>query len=346
MSAQMKAVVIYEQGGCDVLKSEVVETPSPGIGEVLIKVRACALNHLDIWCRSGLPGVALPLILGCDVAGEVTEVGPGVSHVKAGDRVLCDPGLSCGTCAECLAGMENVCRSYHILGSGRNGGYAEYVNIPAVNCFPIPSALSFHQAAAIPLVFITAWHMLVTRVRVRTGETVLIIGGGSGVGSAAIQIARLHHCRVIASVGNEEKAQMARELGADEVILHNQENISEAVKKLTDKRGADIIFEHVGPAVFSDCLSSLATNGRLVTCGATTGAKVQVDIPRLFMKHQAIYGSIMGTRSEMARWLPLFSRGLLKPVLDNVFPLAEAAAAHELLESRKHFGKVVLDPTV
>lgn len=346
MKATMKAMVVEEQGGPDVIKPQEVATPKPGVGEVLLKVRACALNHLDLWVRSGLPGVKLPLILGCDVAGEVEERGEGVTHLSSGDKVMIDPGLSCGVCRQCLAGEENLCRSYHILGAGRNGGYAEYVTVPAVNCFPIPAHLDFHQAASIPLVFLTSWHMLVVRAQIKVNETVLVVGGGSGVGSAAIQIARLFHCRVIATVGSEEKAARARELGAEEVIIHSRESISEEVKRLTGKAGVDIIFEHVGPAVFEQCQASLATGGRIVTCGATTGPKVEVEIPRLFMKHQTIYGSTMGTKRDMFALLPFFSKGLLKPVVDTVLPLAEARKAHEILEARQQFGKLVLDPTI
>jgi NADPH:quinone reductase-like Zn-dependent oxidoreductase len=346
MKGSMKAVVVHEPGAPSVLKSEQVPVPQAGIGEVLLAVRGCALNHLDVWCRSGLPGVKMPLILGCDVSGEIKELGAGVNNVKVGDKVLVAPGLSCQTCAQCVAGHENLCRFYHILGAGRDGGYAEYVNVPAVNCYPLPRGLSFHQAAAIPLVFMTAWHMLVTRAAIKMGETVLVIGAGSGVGSAAIQIAKLYQCRIIATAGNEEKAKLASELGANEVIIHSKQKIADEVKKLTEKRGVDVIFEHVGPAVFEDCLASLSTGGRLVTCGGTTGAKVEVDIPRLFMKQQTIYGSMMGTKGEMCQWLPLFDKGILRPVVDNVFPLGEAIAAHELLESRRQFGKVVLDPTV
>jgi NADPH:quinone reductase-like Zn-dependent oxidoreductase len=346
MKATMKAMVMREHGPASVVKPEEVHTPKPGGHDVLIKVRGCALNHLDVWTRAGIPGIKLPLILGCDVAGEVVERGHGVTHLNEGDKVLISPGFSCGVCKECIAGDENLCRYYHILGSGRDGGYAEYVAVPAVNCFRMPEGLSFHQGAAIPLVFITAWHMLVTRVGLKMNETVLVIGGGSGVGSAAIQIAKLFHCRVIATVGNEDKAKLAAELGADEIIVHSKQSIADEVKRLTNRAGVEVIFEHVGPATFGDCLASLATGGRLVTCGATTGAKAEIDITRLFMKHQAVYGSIMGTKREFADLLPFFSKGLLKPVVDTVLPLAEAPKAHEILESRKQFGKVVLDPTL
>lgn len=346
MKATMKAMVVREHGPASVIKPEEVHTPKPGSHDALIKVRGCALNHLDVWCRSGIPGIKLPLILGCDVAGEVVEKGHGVTHLAQGDKVLVSPGLSCGFCRQCLAGEENLCRFYHILGAGRDGGYAEYVAVPAVNCFPIPAGLDFHQAAAIPLVFITAWHMLLARAQIEANETVLVVGGGSGVGSAAIQIAKLHYCRVITTVGNDDKARRARELGADEIIIHSRQNIADEVRKLTDKKGVEVVFEHVGPAVFSDCLASLATGGRLVTCGATTGAKSEIDITRLFMKHQTIYGSIMGNKRELVDLLPFFSTGKLKPVVDTVLPLAEAEKAHEILDARKQFGKVVLDPTL
>lgn len=344
MPAQMKAMVIEQQGSPAVIRNQQLPVPELGAGEVLIKVRGCALNHLDIWCRSGLPGVKLPLILGCDVAGEIVEMAKGVNHLQIGDKILVDPGLACGNCRPCLAGQENLCRYYHILGAGRNGGYAEYVNVPAVNCFPIPNTLNFHQAAALPLVFLTAWHMLISRCGLQSSDTVLIVGGSSGVGTAAIQIAKLFHCRVITTVGNEEKANLAKKLGADEIIIHSQQQIAKEVKRLTDKRGVDIVFEHVGPAVMPDCLASLAINGRLVTCGATTGPKIEIDVPRLFMKHQSILGSIMGTKDELFEMLPLFEKGLLKPIIDKIFPLAEAKAAHEYMETREHFGKIVLDP--
>ncbi len=346
MEGEMRAVVVRNQGDPSVLVPESVNIPKTSHNEVLVRVRGCALNHLDVWCRSSLPGVKLPIILGCDVAGEIVELGAGGSNLAIGDRVLVSPGLSCGTCTHCLAGDENLCRFYHILGAGRNGGYAEYVNVPAANCFVIPPNLNFQQAAAIPLVFVTAWHMLTSRAAIRLGETLLVVGGGSGVGSAAIQIGKLLHCHVIATVGNAEKAQLAKELGADEVINHSEQKIAAEVKRLTDKRGVDVVFEHVGPAVFADCLAALANNGRLVTCGATTGPTVEVDIPRLFMKHQSILGSIMGTKAELAHMMPFFASGQLMPVVDRVFALNDARAAHEYMEGRQQFGKIVLDPAL
>jgi NADPH:quinone reductase-like Zn-dependent oxidoreductase len=341
-SRSMRAVVVHQQGDPSVLKMEQVPVPKLKHQDVLVRVRACALNHLDIWCRRSLPNVPLPIILGCDVAGEIAEVGADVSHIKIGQKVLVSPGISCGTCLHCLDGDEHLCRFYQIIGEDRNGGYAEYVDVPAVNCFPIPLRLDFEQAAAIPLVFLTAWHMLAARAQLKMGETVLVIGGGSGVGSAAIQIARLFHCRVITTVGSEDKAKLARELGAHEVINHAKQSIAEEIRRLTGKQGVDVIFEHVGPAVWKDCLSALAINGRLVTCGGTTGPKVEIDLPRLFMKQQSILGSKMGTKRELADMLPYFEQGLLKPVIDRVLPLEEVRKAHELIESRSQFGKIVL----
>ncbi len=344
MTAAMKAMLVREHGGPGAITASQLPRPEPGVGEVLLQVRATALNHLDVWCRQGIPGIKLPLVLGCDVAGEVAEVGPGVEHIGQGDKVLVSPGLSCNTCRYCLKGLDNLCRFYHILGAGRNGGYAEYVSVPAVNCLPIPEPLDFYEAASVPLTFLTAWHMLVSRTGLRPGETVLVVGGGSGVGVAAIQIAKLLRAYVFATVGNEEKAAKAKEMGADAVIVHSRESIVDQVKQLTGKAGVNVVFEHVGPAVFSDCLSSLAVNGRLVTCGATTGPTAEIDITRLFMKHQSIYGSIMGTKAELIELLPFFTQGLLRPVVYKVLPLSEAVRAHELMESRQHFGKIVLDP--
>jgi NADPH:quinone reductase-like Zn-dependent oxidoreductase len=346
MIETMQAMIVEAHGGPEVIKPVRLPRPEPAFDQVVVAVKACALNHLDLWVRKGIPGIKLPIILGCDIAGEIAALGEGVTHLKVGDKILVCPGISCGHCQYCLSGEENLCRHYQILGENCDGGYAEFVAVPARNCFAIPKVLNFHQAAAIPLVFMTAWHMLVSRVQMKMNETVLVVGGGSGVGSAAIQIAKLYRCHVITTVGDEEKAKQAKALGADDVIIHTKQKIKDEVKRITDKRGVDIVFEHVGPAVFPDCLQSLAKGGRLVTCGATTGPTAEVDLPRLFMKHQAIYGSIMGTMSEIAYFLPFFDQGLLKPVVDTVLPLSQAKQAHELLESRKQFGKVVLDPTI
>ncbi len=341
----MKAVRFHQHGGPEQLCFEDAPDPVPGPGEVMVRVKACALNFLDIWERRGLPGVVLPLphISGSDVSGIIETVGPGITHLSPGTRTILCPGLSCMHCQACLGGRDNECREYSVLGFIRDGGYAELLKIPAVNAFPFPENLGFHQAAAVPLVFMTAWHMLVTKCRIREGDDVLIIGAGSGVGSAAIQIARHFRARVLSTAGSEEKLQKALELGAHHVIHHGRQSVHEEVKRITGRRGADIVFEHVGSATWAESLSSLAPGGKLVTCGATTGSDVRLDLRHLFAKEISILGSYMGTKQELLRVLDLIRSGVLRPVVSDVMPLREAARAQAMLEDRKHFGKVVLE---
>jgi NADPH:quinone reductase-like Zn-dependent oxidoreductase len=340
----MKAVRFHKHGGPEVLIYEDAPDPSPGPGEVVVRVKACALNYLDIWERRGLPGIGFnfPHISGSDVAGIIESVGPGVQHVRPGEKTLVNPGLSCMNCEYCFQGNDNLCRSYSVLGYYTDGGYAELLKVPAVNALPYPADLDFTEAAAIPLVFMTAWHMLVNRCRLRNGETVLVLGAGSGVGSAAIQIARLFHARIIATAGSEAKLEKARALGVDHVIDHSRQKISAEVRRITEKRGADVVFEHVGSATWDESLASLAHHGRLVTCGATTGYDVSVDLRHLFAKQISLLGSYMGSKHELMTVLNFVRQGLLKPVVSDVFPLAEAAGAQSLIENRDHFGKVVL----
>jgi len=342
----MKAIVFDQHGGPDVLHYRDCPEPELRSGEVLVRVRAVALNHLDLWVRRGIPGVPIPLphIPGSDVAGVVAQVGPNVSRVRWDDKVLLAPGVTCGKCAKCLAGLDNYCAHFTNLGYLIDGGCADYVRVPEVNCFPLPQNLSFEQAAAVPLVFQTAWHMLITRAQLQPGEEVLVLGAGSGVGSAAIQIAKLLGCRVIATAGNDAKLAKARELGADEGINHKTQKIKDEVRRLTAKRGVDIVFEHVGAATWDDSVASLARGGRLVTCGATTGHDAKIDLRFLFSRQLSILGSYMGTKAEFATILTLVSSGRLKPVVDRTFPLAECVAAHTYLESGEQFGKVVLLP--
>lgn len=342
----MKAVVIPSHGGPEVLRY--MESPEPKISptEVLLRVRACALNHLDLWVRQGLPGItfSLPLIPGSDISGEIVQVGELVTRVRVGDRVLLSPGVSCGQCEACSAGNDNMCRKYTLFGYGRDGGCAEYVKAPEVNAIPIPGDLSFEEAAAVPLVFLTAWHMLVTRARLRPGEDILVLGAGSGVGSAAIQIAKLTGARVMATAGTPEKLERARQLGADEVVNHSTQRIAVEAKRWTARRGVDVVFEHVGESTWEQSVSSLAIGGRLITCGATTGARVRVDLRILFARQLSLLGSYMGSRAELYAVLKLFGERKLHPVIDRVLPLSEAAAAHTLLERREQFGKIVLLP--
>lgn len=342
----MKAVVFDAHGGPEVLELREVADPVARAGEAVVEVMACGVNHLDLWVRRGLRGLDLemPHILGNDVAGRVAAVGEGVTHVRPGDRVVVLPTLSCGVCPACYAGDDNLCRDYDVLGRRRNGGYAERVAVPAANLLPCPESLAWEEAAAIPLVFLTAWHMLVGRAALRPGETVLVIGGGSGVGSAAIQIARLIGARVIATAGSDPKLERARALGAHEAVSHGAADFAKQVLALTGGAGVDVVLEHVGGAVFEQAARALARNGRLVTCGATIGGKVTLDVNALFGKHLALMGSWMGRRSELVEVLTFVRSGALQPVVDSVMPLAEARRAHEKLEAREAFGKIVLVP--
>ena len=340
----MKAVVFSEHGSPNVLRYTEVPEPRIGAHEVLVRVRACAVNHRDLLVRQGATGsgVSFPHILGSDIAGEVAKVGEGVSNVRVGDPILLAPGISCGHCEECTAGRDNFCRDYTVFGSRLPGGYAEYVKAPAANVLPMPANLTFEEAAAIPFVFMSAWHMLITRAALRPAEQVLVIGAASGVGSAAIQIAKVAGARVIATAGSESKLAKAKELGADDALLYEGGELAKDVRRLTHNRGVDVVFEHVGQATWEQSILSLATGGRLVTCGATTGREGRINITYLFFNHLSIIGSFMGSKSELYSVLALVERGLLKPVVDCVMPLERAADAHARLEHRQQFGKIIL----
>ena len=340
----MKAVRIHEFGGPEVLRYEDVPDPQPRKDQVLIRVKACAMNHLDIWVRKGLPGITLPRILGSDIAGEIVEVGEYVSGFKTGQRVIVAPMHFCNRCAKCVAGLQNQCREFTVLGNGVDGGNCELIAVPAVNVIPIPDHLDFNRAASVPLVFLTAWHMLVGRAGIRPGQTVLVLGAGSGVGIAAIQIAKLFHARVITTAGDEKKLEKARALGADYGINHYQQKISQEVRRITEKEGVDIVVEHVGAATWDESMKSLKPGGTIVTCGATTGHEVAFDLRFLFSRQLSFLGSYMGTMAELHDVLAHVFAGRLKPVVDRSFPLKEARAAHEYLEASQMFGKVVLSP--
>jgi NADPH:quinone reductase-like Zn-dependent oxidoreductase len=342
----MKAVVFDRHGGPEVLELREVPDPKPAPGEAVLRVRACGINHLDLWVRAGLPGleVQMPHILGNDVVGELLELAPDVTSVRVGDRVWVHPTLSCGTCTACRAGDDNLCRQYDVLGRRRNGGYAERVAVPAGNCLSYPGDMPWEQAAAMPLVFLTAWHMLVTRARLREGEDCLVMGASGGVGTAAVQVAKHLGARVIAVAGSWDKLQKLRALGADEVIDHTAMDVTAEARALTNKKGVEVVFEHVGGEVFEAGVAALAKNGRLVTCGATIGHTATLDLNLLFGRHLALYGSWMGTRAESLAVLEQVRAGRLHAVVDSVLPLDEARRAHERIETRQHFGKVVLVP--
>ncbi len=340
----MKAVRFHQHGGPEVLRYEDAPDPEPGPGEVIVRVRACALNHLDLWARRGLPGVSLslPHIPGSDVAGDVVAANaPGVT---IGRRVMVQPGVSCGRCLACLGGNDHQCPHYQVLGFQHlSGGYAELVRVPVPNIVPIPDEMDYVKAAAFPLTFLTAWHMLMTRARLRRGDDVLVLAAGSGVGQAAVQVAFLHGARVFATVGSPAKAEKARALGAYEVIDHQATNVAEEILRFTNRRGVDVVIEHVGQATWRRSVRALARGGRLVTCGATTGYDAAIDLRALFAKGLSILGSYMGSKEELLRAARFFFGGQLTPVIDSTFALADAASAHRRLEASDHFGKIVLE---
>jgi NADPH:quinone reductase-like Zn-dependent oxidoreductase len=342
----MKAVIFAQHGGPEVLQFTDAADPQIRADEVLIEVRACALNHLDVWVRGGLPGIKIPLphILGNDVAGVVRAAGDLVSWVRPGDEVMLQPGLSCGHCLQCLAGHDNMCDTYDILGYRRDGGYADLLAAPGVNVIPKPQNLSWPEAAALPLVTLTAWHMLVSQARVQPGEDVLIHAAGSGVGSLGIQIAKLLGARVIATAGADEKLAKARELGADETVNYTRDDWPREVRRLTDRRGVDVVFEHTGEATWAGSLVSLKQGGRLVTCGATSGFEARTDLRQVFYRHLTILGSMMGSKAELLSAMKFIRSGQIRAVVDRTLPLADARQAHELMEDRAQFGKLVLLP--
>ncbi len=341
---QTEAVVLRTHGGPEVLVRETIELPEPGAREARVRVRAVALNHLDMWVRRGLPNLKLeyPHRLGADIVGEVEALGPGARGAKVGDKVVVSPGVSCGVCERCLSGQDNLCRQYAILGEHTQGGYSRHVVVPDANLLPYPGDLPFTEVAAIPLVFLTAWQMVVDKARVRPGQTVLVQAAGSGVSSAAIQIAKLHGARVIATTGTDAKMERARALGADEVINYATQDFVAEVKKLTGKRGADVVIEHVGGEVMTKSVVATASGGRIVTCGATAGFEPKIDLRHVFFRQVEILGSTMGSKGTLFAILEHVKAGRLKPVVDRVLPLWDAAEGHRLLESRAVFGKVVL----
>lgn len=343
----MRAILFHTHGGPEVLEYAEVPTPQPGAGQVLVRLQAAALNRLDLFVRVGWPGIKLayPHIPGADGAGEITSVGAGVTRLKVGERVVINSNLSCGACGYCLAGQDNRCQGWGLLGETRNGTYAEYVVIPAVNAYPMPDGYDVGAAAAAGLVFHTAWHSLIGRANLRPGESVLIVGASGGVNTAAIQIARYAGATVYVVGSSREKLKLAESLGADYLIDRSQEeNWSKTVYQMTNKRGVDVVVDNVG-ATFPLSFRAARKGGRILTVGNTAGAKVEIDNRFIFGKHLSLIGSTMGTHSDFAAVMRLVFAGALKPVVDRVYPLSQAPQAQERLEAGEQMGKIVLKMT-
>ncbi|VCU53556.1 Alcohol dehydrogenase [Thermus thermophilus] len=340
----MRAVVMRARGGPEVLEVAELPVPEPGPKEVRVRLKAAALNHLDVWVRKGVasPKLPLPHVLGADGSGVVDAVGPGVEGFAPGDEVVINPGLSCGRCERCLAGEDNLCPRYQILGEHRHGTYAEYVVLPEANLAPKPKNLSFEEAAAIPLTFLTAWQMVVDKLQVRPGEEVLVMAAGSGVSVAAIQIAKLFGARVIATAGSEEKLRRAKALGADETVNYTHPDWPKEVRRLTGGKGADKVVDHTGALYFEGVIKATANGGRIAIAGASSGYEGTLPFAHVFYRQLSILGSTMASKSRLFPILRFVEEGKLKPVVGQILPLEGAAEGHRLLEERRVFGKVVL----
>lgn len=343
---KMRAIIFKKHGSTENLEYTYTERPKPGPGEVLIKVRACALNHLDLWTLAGMPGVTIPLphILGCDIAGQVAELGTGVKKTLMGRRVIVAPGISCGHCEHCKSGWDSLCAKYQILGLQRNGGYAQYAVVPARNIIIVSKKLPYEKWAAVPLVFLTAWHVLVTRTQLKKGETALIHAAGSGVGSAGIQIAKYLGAKVATTIGNDKKAARAKQLGADHIVNYRKKEFHEDILTWTKMRGVDVVLEHIGPETFSKSIACLAKKGRLATCGVTSGPSTQINLRTIFARQISIMGCYIGGLPELLKVVKLMESGKLQPVIDEIFPLREASKAIQRMEERANFGKIILVP--
>ena len=347
----MKAIAFTEQGETDVLQYQQIDDPVIGPDEILIKVKACSVNYLDIHARRNRPEIkrkleetGKPHILGSDIAGEIADISGNHPHLKIGDRILLAPCIPCGVCSDCLSGYENLCDTQELLGFQTNGGYAEYVKAPAINAIPIADTLSFTEASALPIAYLTAWHMLITRAQLSAEDDILILGSGGSVGSAGLQIARLVGARIFATASTDEKLERAKQYGADVTINYKDVDFSEVILEETNGRGVDVVLEHIGAATWEQSINSLAKNGRLVSCGVTTGNIGEINIRKMYQKQLTLMGSALGTPSELRTLVRLAEQQKLVPIIDSTLPLKQATEAHQLLESRKNFGKVCLIP--
>lgn len=330
----MKALRIHEFGGPEVLRWEEIPDPKPGPGQVLLEIKAASINHLDIWVRKGLPGIQLPRILGCDAAG-----------LAEGKRVLLNPAYACGVCEFCSRGDMSMCMQYGIWGEHTDGTDAQFIAVPRTSLIPIPDSMSFEEAAAAPLAFVTAWRMMISRGRLEPAEDVLIWSAGAGVGTVCLQLAIQAGARVIATASTDDKCERLRALGADVVLNHAREDVVKRVKDLTARRGVDLVVDYIGKDTWAKSLALARRGGRIVTCGATSGHDPAEDLRHIFYRQLEVIGCTMGNNQELQAALKLFFAGKLKPVVDRILPMKEAAEAHRLIESRKVFGKLVLIPT-
>ena len=347
----MKAIAFTKQGEIDVLQYQEVTEPTLEPDEILVKVKACAVNYLDIHARRDRPEIkqklsetGTPHILGSDIAGEIAEIYGTSPELTIGDRVLLAPCIPCGVCSDCINGYENLCDTQQLLGFQTDGGYAAFVKAPAKNAIRIGDDVSFVDAAALPIAYLTAWHMLITRAQLRAGDDVLILGVGGSVGSAALQIAKLVGARIFATASTDVKLARAKEFGADVTINYTDVNFSEVILSETDGRGVDVVLEHVGAATWEESIRSLAKNGRLVSCGVTTGNMGQINIRKMYQKQLTLMGSALGTVTELRTLVRLLEQQRLRPIIDRTLPLPQAAEAHRLLEARQNFGKICLLP--
>jgi len=331
----MKAVRVSKPGGLDALELADVPEPKPGPGELTLDVRSASINHLDLWVRKGLPGLKYPIILGSDAAGIIRETGR---------PALLSPSTSCGTCEFCASGSKSLCLKYAIFGEHRDGAQAKLICVPAENLIPIPSSLSFDEAAAAPLVYLTAWRMMITRGRLAPSEDILIWSAGAGVGVACLQLARLSGARVIATASTEEKCAKLRDIGAHFVLNHNKEDVVRRIKELTGKRGVDLVVDYIGKDTWGRSIQVVRRGGRIVTCGATSGYDPAEDLRQIFYRQIEIIGCTMGNNKELHDALRPIFEGRIRPVIDSVMPMADVAAAHERIEKRAAFGKIILKP--
>lgn len=342
----MKAIRIHKHGDVDVLKIDDISMPQIHENEILVRIKAASLNHLDLWVRKGIPGVPLPMIMGSDGSGTIAEIGKKVEtsyNFKIDDEVFIAPVRSCGECEYCRSDMDNLCAEFQIPGESAQGTMAEFAAVDARYILPKPKNLSLQKTAAFPLATLTAYHMLLRKTDIKSAKWVLIYGASSGIGSAAIQIAKYYDTNVITTIGSEDKRENAQTLGADYIINYKNENVGKEVKNITQGKGVDIVFEHPGALTWNESLKALKKGGQIVTCGATTGPFVRIDLRALFIRHQTIIGSTMGTLKDMKKIVTLIEKGAIKPLVDREFSYTKIKEAHQYLESGNQFGKVIIN---